>query len=272
MAHNSNCARARLPGCKCECGGAMHACQGAFEIAGGTEKRVREYLAEQEGNWDTRPPGVTLKQAAIGCARADVVYWLYRDGALRRCARSADERAFEVAPGVSDGGLVLRGLSAHLGAQRMQEFQVWARSTHFWCELLAQIAHAITQYQQLRDKIFRTAEEALRLRSTQPLADELRCARAIEVAVWSAWRYLFEGIISTLDAGTSLRALLNSGDVAPLLWPIRVLAVLMCPDASGHPAVRRYCWDPIVRHGGAEVRQKVRERLTQMFPDDPWFA
>ncbi len=92
------------------------------------------------------------------------------------------------------------------------------------------------------------------------------------MAVQSSWRYLLDGIASTLPAGRSLRTLLVNGDIAPLVWPVRVIAVLMCPDASRHPAVREYCWDPIVQHGSAEVRQIVRERLTQVFPEDPWFA
>lgn len=53
-----------------------------------------------------------------------------------------------------------------------------------------------------------------------------------------------------------------------LIWPARVLAVLMCRDPRRHPAVRKYCVKPIVQHGAAEVRERVKDRLRQAFPFD----
>jgi hypothetical protein len=69
-----------------------------------------------------------------------------------------------------------------------------------------------------------------------------------------------------------LATLLSAGDLEPLLWPVRVITVLMCPDASKHWAVREHCWEPIVRHGKAAVRQEVRTRLTEAFPEHSGFA
>ncbi|WP_433332396.1 hypothetical protein [Spirillospora sp. CA-294931] len=270
MPHNHSCAQAKRPGCECECGGAMHGCQGAFAIAEASNEDVQAYLAQQEKDWTTRPSGVNRKQAAVGCARADVVHWLHRDRELLKRARTAEETAFEDNLGWHWQGLVLRGLTQHLGPQRIQEFQEWARQTHFWCELLAQMAWAVTQYEKLRGQMFRMVEDVLSQRDTLALPEKLRHAEAIGVAAQLAWRYVLASIVAVSGAGT-LATLLAGGDVELLVWPIRVIAVLMCPDASRHPAVRRHCWEPIIRHGDAEVRQVVRNRLAEVFPDDPWF-
>lgn len=270
MAHNSNCAQAERPRCECDCGGARHGCQGAFGIAGSSAGAVREYIDQRERDWFTRPSRMNGGQAAIGCARADVVHWLHRDRDLLECARTTQERAFEDAAGASTRGMVLRGLSEHLGPQRMREFQGWAGRTHFWCELLAQMACAIAQYERLRARMFRTLEDVLAQGRVQELPEGLRRSGAIHLTVWSAWRYVLEPIVVTSAVGT-LATLLARGEVQPLLWPIRVIAVLMCPDASDHDAVRKYCWEPIVRHGSAEVRQVIRARLAQEFPGNLWF-
>lgn len=268
MAHNRNCAQAQRPGCECECGGARHGCQGAFEVADAPEDVVWAYVAEREKEWRTRPSGISLGQAAIGCARADVVHWLHRDCELRKCARTAEEKAFEDSRDSSDRGLVLRGLTEHLGPERMQDFQRWAGGTHFWCELLAQIACALAQYERLQNRICTVVEDVLSARDVSALPDDLHRTGVIGFAVRSTWRYVLEGVIAA--SGIALPTLLTRG--GPLIWSIRVMAVLMCPDASCHPAVRGHCWEPIVRLGSAEVRQVVRERLIHVFLDDPWFA
>ncbi|MEV5831043.1 hypothetical protein AB0L25_36305 [Spirillospora sp. NPDC052242] len=120
-------------------------------------------------------------------------------------------------------------------------------------------------------RMLNTVEDALHQKFDQSLPDELGRAGAIGSAVHWAWRHVLASIAAASGAG-SFAALLAGGDVRQLLWPIRVIAVLMCPDATHHPAVREHCWEPIVRHAGAEVRAAVSERLTQVFPKDPWFA
>ncbi|MEU5876453.1 hypothetical protein [Spirillospora sp. NPDC047279] len=271
MAHNTGCAKAQRPGCECDCGGARHGCQGAFEIAEASEDAVRTFMAAKENDWHGRRlVGLSQGQAAIGCAKADVVCWLHRDRALRECAKSATERAFEHDPETPEQGLVLSGLTSHLGSQRMLEFQEWARTTHFWCELLAQMAFALDHYERLRARMFRAVEDVLSQLDGPPPPDVVRRAAVIRMAVWSAWRYVLEGILAASGTGAGLKALLDDGNVQPLIWPIRVIAVLMCPDASCHPMVREHCWEPIVRHGGAEVRHEVRERLAGAFPGNAW--
>ncbi|MFI0482266.1 hypothetical protein ACH34T_16700 [Actinomadura sp. 9N215] len=230
-------------------------------------------MKQQEKEWYARPARLSRGQAVIGCARADVVHWLHRDRELLDCARTAHAVTFEEVDDsdAATRGLALRRVAAHLGSPLMEEFQQWAGETHFWCELLAQIACALTQYEEIRGRMFRMVEDVLHQRDERPLPDGLRRAGAIGSAVHWAWRFVLASVVAASGAG-SLATLLASGDVERLLWPIRVIAVLMCPDASHHPTVREHCWEPIVRLARAEVRNSVRERLTQVFADDPWFV
>jgi hypothetical protein len=207
----------------------------------------------------------------IGSAQADVVDWLHRDRGLLECAWTAQEWVFENRPDARMQGLLLRKVEERLGAGGMGEFQEWARETHFWCELLAQMAFAIAQYEKYRGRIFGMVEDALSQREVSALPDELRSVGAIGFAVQWAWRYVLASVVAASGVG-SLATLLSAGDLEPLLWPVRVIAVLMCPDASKHRAVREHCWEPIVRHGKAAVRQEVRNRLTEAFPEHSWFA
>lgn len=229
------------------------------------------YVKQRENDWEARPSKLTRANAAVGCARADVVHWLHRDPVLLKSAKSAQVVAFEDDPNAPASGRVLREVAEHLGPQQMEEFQRWAGGVHFWCELLAQMACVLAQYEEVRGRMFRIMEDALQQQHGRLLPDGLRRAGAIESAVHWAWRHVLASIVAASGVG-SLAALLASGDVQRLLWPIRVIAVLMCPDASRHPAVRQHCWEPIVRLARAEVRDIVRERLTLVFPEDPWFA
>ncbi|TYB41888.1 hypothetical protein [Actinomadura chibensis] len=231
------------------------------------------HVKERESDWaskDAKAAGLSRRQAAIGCAKADVVHWLHRDRGLLDCARTAQALSFEDAPDEPAQGLVLRRVAEHLGPRLMDEFQQWARRTHFWCELLAQMARTLAEYEQIRGRIFRRLEDILQQRDEQALPDALRDAGAIGSAVQWSWRYVLASVVAASGAG-SLATLLAAGDVQRLLWPIRVIAVLMCPDASRHAAVRQHCWEPIVRLARAEVRDTVRERLAGAFGDDPWF-
>jgi hypothetical protein len=214
---------------------------------------------------------LTYGQAVIGCAQADVIYWLHRDRELLECANAAQAVTFEDDTEAPTQGMVLRRVTEHLGLHRMEDFQKWAGETHFWCELLAQMACALAQYESVRGRMFRMVEDVLRDRDERALPAGLRHAGAIGSAVHWAWRYLLASVAAASGVG-SLATLLASGDLQRLLWPIRVIAVLMCPDASRHQAVREHCWEPIVRLARAEIRDTVRERLTQVFTDDPWFA
>ncbi|MFD0856760.1 hypothetical protein ACFQ07_31295 [Actinomadura adrarensis] len=229
-------------------------------------------VKRREREWDAGTSAPTPGQVAIACAQADVVHWLHRDRELLKCAWAAQAAALESdKPRDPTRGMVLLRVAEHLGPQRTKEFQLWAQETHFWCELLAQMAGALARYEEVRWRIFQKVEDVLHQLDGPPLPDGLRRAGAIGSAVHWAWRYVLASVVSASGAG-SLATLLANGDVQSLLWPVRVIAVLMCPDASRHPAVREHCWEPIVHHARAEVRHAVRERLTQVFPHDPWFV
>ncbi|URM96953.1 hypothetical protein LUW76_22820 [Actinomadura madurae] len=273
MAHNWSCAEAKNPGCDCACGGAGHGCRGAFKIADGPLDGVLELVKQREDAWDPRgvKPTRPTRQAVIGCGQAEVVHWLHRDRGLLYCAWTTQTVAFEEDPSAPAQGMVLRRVDEHLGSELMAEFQKWALAKHFWCELLAQMACAIAQYEILRGRIFRTVESLIEQQHGQTFPDALRNAGSIGSAVHWAWRYVLPSVVAASGAG-SLATVLASGDLERLLWPIRVIAVLMCPDASDHAMVREHCWYPVLRLARAEVRGAVRERFTQVFREDPWFG
>ncbi|GAA3219487.1 hypothetical protein [Actinocorallia longicatena] len=219
-------------------------------------------MAERDEDWRRPPAGMNERQAAIGCARASVVQWLHHDRVLLRQARTADRRAFEDEAELPDLGLVLRGLERELGPQGMREFQAWAGASHFWCELLAQFAFALGRYEQFRNIVASTVERALLTRDSPPMPEGLDHGELMGIASHATWRYLLEGLIAA------------SGGFDPqaLIWPVRVITVLMCPDASRHPAVREHCLAPIVRESRTRVREEIRDRLSSSFPEDPWFT
>lgn len=284
MVHNSKCANAKRPECTCECGGAGHGCQGAFEIADGPLDGVLANRDQRESDWNARPrpSKLTAGQAAIACAQADVIHWLHRDRDLLKCVRAAQAAAFEADPIEATQGMVLQKVVAHLGAcsgedtesALMDDFQKWARKKHFWCELLAQMVCVLAQYEKLRNRVFRLVEDVLQQRWEESLPDRLRGTGVIGAAVQWAWRYVLANLAAATGAA-SLAALLAAGDVHRLIWPIRIIAVLMCPDADDHPTVREHCLKPILALAHAEahevIRDIVRQRLAAAFPDDSWF-
>ncbi|MCD0448018.1 hypothetical protein LO762_02225 [Actinocorallia sp. API 0066] len=259
MAHNDSCGRARQPGCKCACGGAKHGCQGGFEAAEGSRETVLIYVAERDRDWVRPPAGTSAAQAAIGCVLADVVHWLHRDRVLLDHTRGAQQRAFGGVADLPDFGLVLRVLEVHL-EDGMKDFQKWALETHFWCELLAQLALTLTHYSKFKNTIAVTITKALLLRDSAPMPDSLNQSEITEMATHATWRYLLEGLI--IAAGAY--------DPESLIWPVRVIAVFMCPDISRHPAVREHCVTPIVEEGRAKIRDEVRDRLVNAFPAGSW--
>jgi hypothetical protein len=90
-----------------------------------------------------------------------VVHWLHRDRDLLKIARTSQEETFEDDPDTPTQGMVLRSVAEHLGPQRMEEFQKWAAENHFWCELLAQMASALAQYEKIRGRMFQLVEDVL---------------------------------------------------------------------------------------------------------------
>ena len=132
---------------------------------------------------------------------------------------------------------------------------------HFWCELLAQTAHALDEFKVLHDRAKQAVVAALTNDGEQRpdgwtslLAEQAIIKRAVEL--------VFSHLPRIATSGISIK------DAFGLIWPARVLAVLMCREPRRHPAVRVYCVKPIVEYGKAEIRERVKDRLRQAFPHE----
>ncbi|TDC71692.1 hypothetical protein E1200_01235 [Actinomadura sp. GC306] len=288
--HSTNCAKARTPPCECACGGAEHGWQGALAVASApSDAELRDLTIKADEAWyegkrgaeisstRSRKPWPQTKEgqsAAIGSFVPEVVRWLRRIrdmyGATeqlgerfcisrrknknepRRSPTPEEDRQF-----VKDH--VIPRLRNEFGGPCIDAFQVKARKTHFWCELLAQSADALREYNEQYDRAQQAVVSALTsMAEKRPngWTALLQNADVIERAVELVFEYL-----PPLATGGLL-----TRDVSSLLWPVRVLALLMCREPRRHPAVLEYCVKPITEHGPAEVREQVKDRLREAFP------
>lgn len=266
MAHNAPCATAIHPGCKCTgCGGAQHGWQGMLDIADDPSGEGPTRFADaREDEWSNKPGKLTWPQAAIGCARAAIITWLHRDNGLRKATTRAAQ-PFDVRQAEPERGRVLRELSAELGPEKTKDFQKWAVETHFWCELLAQAAYALTLFRDQYKRAREAVKDALVQREEPGWPHSLDRRSVIGLAVRLVWKHVLPAIGTV--SGLSGASLPRLDDIFKLIWPVRVLAVAMCPDPSRHKAVSQYCLDPICAFARAEVRQEVRQRLLKKLLD-----
>ncbi|WIX79152.1 hypothetical protein QRX50_48875 [Amycolatopsis carbonis] len=129
-----------------------------------------------------------------------------------------------------------------------------ALADHFWCDLLAQIAHVIdeglTLFDNLPDRatalILASREEDRRL----PLEEFV-----VKVAVKSVWT-----LIKSL---TPLGWINGFRKALPI---IRILAVLICKSPERHEAVVRYCVDPLTTLLTNEVKKRLVKTLSDWLP------
>jgi hypothetical protein len=77
-----------------------------------------------------------------------------------------------------------------------------------------------------------------------------------------------EAVSLTFELLPRAAGLPTPDEIFRLIWPVCVLACLMCKDPSKHSAVREHCLNPILRWGEARVRDEVRERMGWTFPDE----
>lgn len=269
MAHNAPCANAMHPGCRCSgCGGAQHGWQGALAIAAdGSGGGPRRFAEARENDWFNKPPKLNRRQAAVGSARADIIMWLHRDTELHEGAVRVAQ-PFDVRKTEPELGRVLREFAANLGPDKTKVFQTWAVETHFWCELLAQAAGALNRFRREYERARQAVEDVLVQREDPDWPESLDRREAIGLAVRLVWKYVLPAAVAASGLAGAVLPLPRLDDVSKLIWPIRVLAVAMCPDPSNHKAVCRYCLDPICTFAKAEVRREVRQRLLQHLPED----
>ncbi|MFC5753331.1 hypothetical protein [Actinomadura rugatobispora] len=289
--HSKNCERAEKPPCACECGGAEHGWQGALTIAAASSDRdLRELEQKADKAWDAvlkraeRPgtgrgkPGPQTadgQRAAIKGFVAEVVRWLRRDqniyGATKqfgepfRISRDKDPDDSRRRPTPEEHerfveAHVIPRLRRELGDRRLDAFQEEARKAHFWCELLAQTAHALDEFQDRYMQAKQAVIAVLLSSDDGERPDGWASLLPEHVVIRRAVELVFEHLPRAATGG------ITADDAFRLIWPARVLAVLMCREPRRHPAVREYCVKPIVEYGAAEIREQVKDRLRQAFP------
>lgn len=118
-------------------------------------------------------------------------------------------------------------------AERDPAFSDFGRAMagHFWCDLLAEVANALSRGAELSGKLPDGIREAvLEHEDTAPWGTVR--ARLAEAALGFLWR--------------SFQVLLGA-DLTPAVLHLRILAVLICPDPGSHPRVSRCCLRPLAK-------------------------
>jgi hypothetical protein len=286
--HSKNCEQAEKPPCACRCGGAEHGWQGALAIAvapsdrklvGFEREAVRAWKQATRPRTDQRKPGERSsagQQAAIKIFIAEVIRWLRRDGNLRDATEQLGE-PFRISRDVDPDdphrrstaeeekrfveAHVIPGLRKKFGDKRIDDFQREAGKAHFWCELLAQTAHALDEFRGQYDQAKRAVIAVLTSIGEQRPAEWVSLLPYQDVIV-QAVELVFKHLPRVATGGISIQGALR------LIWPARVLAVLMCREPRRHRAVREYCVKPIVKHGTAQIRKEIKDHLRRAFPSD----
>jgi hypothetical protein len=127
-----------------------------------------------------------------------------------------------------------------------------ALADHFWCDLLAQLAHVIDDGmkffgsvpERVTDLILKSRAESGRLRLERFV---------VKVAVNSVWK--------------CVKGLTLFGRVRKLLLVIRILSVLLCKAPERHRAVVEYCLDPLKNKLTLEAKQRLVRVLREWLPE-----
>jgi hypothetical protein len=288
IGHSTNCERAEKPPCACQCGGAEHGWQGALAIAAASSDReLLRFEREADQAWKQveprrtgqRKPGPQTsagQQAAIKTFVAEVIRWLRRDRNLCEATRQLGE-PFRISRDTDPDARrrrltaeeeeqfveahVIPRLRKEFGDQRIKDFQKKAGQAHFWCELLAQTAHALDKFRGRYDRA-RKAVVAVLTSAGERRPDGWTALLAEKEVIERAVDLVFKHLPRVATGSITVE------DAFRLIWPARVMAVLMCREPRRHSAVCDYCVKPIVRYGAAEIRKRVKDRLRQAFPLD----
>lgn len=274
--------------------GAEHGWQGALTIAAdSSEDALDRFEREADQAWDaanaerksahSRPrrvkPGpetVDGQRAATKKFVAEVIWWLRRDRKLQQTTKQLGE-PFRISRDNEPDGprrrptpeeetrlfkdRVIQQLRQEFGDRRIDDFQSRAVNAHFWCELLAQTAHALDKFRPIYNEAKEAVIEVLSSEDEQH-PDGWAVLLGERAVIKYAVELVFEQLSRVATGGFAV------GDAFRLIWPARVLAVLMCREPRRHPAVREYCVRPIVDAGMAKIREEVKRRLQQAFPNE----
>ncbi|WP_179773283.1 hypothetical protein [Amycolatopsis endophytica] len=126
-----------------------------------------------------------------------------------------------------------------------------AMADHFWCEVFAQLAHAVDEGLKLVDKVPDwVAEAVIKARqdaNRMPLEPVI-----VKSVVKNLWKHVKLMTIAGLIA---------KGKTMVLVF--RVLAVLICKSPDHHRAVVEYCVNPL----GDKLLADTRQRLAEAFQE-----
>ncbi|GAA2140513.1 hypothetical protein [Actinomadura napierensis] len=210
------------------------------------EKAETKWARESKGR-ENKKPTYPMKEAAIDTSIADLVDWLAVTISI------ADKVQ---ALGHSLTGNAMGQLKAELEVDQLEAFKA-ASVNHFWCELLACLACTIDSFGKLSDQLNeRLSRTMIASKYGEAIPDNvILCA-----------------IQATLNAIPAALPLPHPNNVDHVLWPLRILAILMCKAPERHEAVSRCCLDPIAAGTDELVKSAIadatKERLVQVLPPD----
>jgi hypothetical protein len=258
MAHNSNCAHAGTPVCRCAgCGGSEHGWQPYLAAARDASEREelsdRAELAWADATRTGTRPGPTLRKAraAVKGACAGFSGWMASERAAAERAPDPDPDPLPVAVDeIAEAvGRLLGEVAATLDANHEQRV---ALADHFFCGLLAELAHSIQVLDDALDAAIEKIVEAVvnqRAAENRSPLSRLLIRLAVKATVIG-----LKQLIARLPA---------SGHISDLQRAFQILAVLMCPAPEHHQAVIEYCIDPLEKPIVTEV---IRQRLEASMP------
>ncbi|MEV0069685.1 hypothetical protein [Amycolatopsis sp. NPDC050768] len=130
-----------------------------------------------------------------------------------------------------------------------------ALADHFWCDLLAHLAHVIDEglkfFDDIPDRVTKLILESRKEHRRLPLEEIV-----VKTAVKSVW--------SLLQPPLTPLAILNG--FKKLLPAVRILAVLICKSPERHEAVVTYCIDPLAKSLTEKVKKRLLKTLSNWLP------
>jgi hypothetical protein len=225
---------------------------------------IIDWLAhERSTGRSTAPGGVNLLQPAGLSSEALTNEELWRPDPD---SINGDRPAVELRPAASGAVVDRLGAAADnlfqgaiddIAAERFRgeipDSVKMALADHFWCDLLAQLAHVLDEGLKLLESVpDRVVDLVMKSRKEARWRDvEERVLRIAARSVWRKIRLLaFFGVLSRKVA-------------LPL---VRMLAVLSCKAPERHRAVVEYCVDPLGKQLLAETKDRLKTALSDWLP------
>lgn len=259
--HTHSCASATSRQCRCVgCGGSRHGWPG-YLLAARPDQTVRrerlrrdadDALAQSMRRMRRKRPTFRRKEALVRGACADIVDWLAQQIAdpAPTPAAASDILCNEIGQLLANP--VVRAIDEALSeATRHDTRKILA--DHFFCDLLAQFAHAIDQLGQgfdcAVDEIVAAIVDSRRANRRPPL-DEFLVRLAAKT------------FSSELKAVISRLSLV--GQLKEVQRATQIMAVLICPAPERHREVTQYCLAPLETPVVTDV---IRQQLMAALPE-----